>query len=202
SPYSIALGVVLVLGLLEGLGILVGISLSTIVDNLSPIEMDIDASGDISSGGLSSIIGWLCLNRLPLMIWFVLFLTLFAVVGYTVNFATGSVIGYFLPGWLVFPAAVIGGMLLTGRLGFQLAKIMPKNETSAVYQESLEGRLAEITIGTAKVGSPAEASVTDDFEQKHYVMVEPIGNDEVFYQGSKVVLIEKGDSCWTATSLD
>ncbi len=202
SPYSVALGVVFVLGLLEGLGLLIGISLSTIFDNLSPIELELDTNTEISSGGLTSIIGWLCLNRLPLMIWLVLFLTLFAIVGYTFNFTTATTVGYFLPAWLVFPIAIFGGMILTAKLGLQLSRIMPKNETSAVKEESLGGRLAEITIGTAKVGSPAEASVVDDFQQKHYVMVEPISNEEEFHQGKKVVLIEKGVKSWTATSLD
>lgn len=202
SPYSIALGIVLVLGLLEGLGVLIGISLSTIFDNLSPFQIDVDIDADVASGGLTSIVGWLCLNRLPLMIWLVLLLTLFAIVGYTVNYTTASTIGYFLPSWLVFPFALFGGLLLTGKLGLQLAKVMPKNETSAVSEDSFGGRLAEITIGTARVGSPAEASVIDDFKQKHYVMVEPINSSEEFHQGSTVVLIEKGDSCWTATSVD
>ena len=77
--YSFALGIVIVLGLAEGLGLLFGLSLSALIDNVSPIELDyeMDLDADVSQGGLTQILGWLCLNRLPLMIWLVIFLVSF-----------------------------------------------------------------------------------------------------------------------------
>ncbi|WP_334313545.1 OB-fold-containig protein [Psychrosphaera algicola] len=78
---------------------------------------------------------------------------------------------------------------------------MPKEESSAVSKESFAGLLANITVGTAKLGQPAEAMIRDEFNQKHYVLVEPIEEDE-FSQGENVVLVVKEGSRWLVTRFD
>ncbi len=200
--FTIAFGIVLALGLLEGLGLLIGLSLSTMLDNLTPIEwdMDIDTNTEFSGGGLTQIIGWLCLNRLPLMIWLVLFLSSFSISGYASNFLALSVLDRFLPTWMALVVGLFGAVMLTRRCGPVLADILPKNESSALSVESFSGAVATITQGTARVGSPTEASFVDNFQQKHYVLVEPMESDQEFGPGQQVVLIQKGPNSWTATS--
>lgn len=85
-PFSLALSFVLLLGLFEALSLILGYSLVGAMDNWSPIDVDIDTDG--SASGFTGVSGWLCLNRLPLLIWFVLVLVSFAIGGYSSNFVS------------------------------------------------------------------------------------------------------------------
>lgn len=197
--FNIALGIVIGLGILEGLGLLVGLSLVALFDNISPIDLDFEIeanAADVSSGGLTQLLGWLCLNRLPLLVWIVLFLTCFAILGYAANFTASSVVGYLIPPVISLPVALILGLFVTGRVGHKLANVMPQNESSAVSSASFSGKTAVITSGTAKVGSPTEAKLTDEFSQKHYVMVEPLNDNDTFKTGEEVILVQKSANSW------
>ena len=67
-------------------------------------------------------------------------------------------------------------------------KIMPKDETTAVSQESLIGRIGTVVLGEARAGSAAQVRVKDVYGQQHYVMAEP-DSDEVLKQGDAVLLV-------------
>ena len=56
--------------------------------------------------------------------------------------------------------------------------MIPKDETTAVSDASLVGRVGTIVIGTASAGRPAETRVHDEHGTTHYIMVEPEGPDE------------------------
>jgi hypothetical protein len=111
------------------------------------------------------------------MIWLVLFLTVFAILGFVMNYTSLSLVSSMLAPAISIPIGLIGGLILTGRIGHRLANVLPKNESSAVKTNTFNGKIATITTGTAQLGSPAEASFVDDFKQKHYVMVEPISTE-------------------------
>lgn len=193
--FSIAIGFVLVLFTIEMLGVLFGLSLMGMVDDISPIELNIDADVGID-GGFTSLLSWLCLDKLPLMIWLVIFLTGFGLTGYLTNFISIHATGFPLENFIAVPIAIVLGLFICGSLGSKLAQLMPKNESSAAHDADLEGRIAEITIGKASQGSPAEAKCIDDYHQMHYVMVEPIEPEQVFNQHEKVILITKQAHSW------
>jgi hypothetical protein len=196
TGFAIALGLVITLGLLEGLGMLIGLSLMGLLDQISPIEIDLEVDADFTDGGVTSLLGWLCLNRLPLLIWLVLFLLSFGISGYSFNFILLNNADLLLPNFLVYGASLVSAILLTRYLGKPLGKLLPKNESSAVSNNSFKGLVAKITIGTAKENSPAEASLVDHFNQKHYVLVSPDDITESFSQGEEVVLVEKQNNIW------
>ena len=75
--------------------------------------------------------------------------------------------------------------------------IFPKDETTAVTQESLVGCVGVVILGTAKRGSPAQARVKDGYGQQHYVMVEP-DDDNALMQGETVLLISLQDNLFKA----
>lgn len=125
-----------------------------------------------------------------------------AISGFTVNFVFASFTGVLLPLFISLPVSVISAVFLTRILAEFLAKVLPKNETSAVSVNSFSGGIAEITIGKAKVGSPAEACYIDSFKQKHYLMVEPVNDHDCFTKGEQVVLIENANNCWKASPLN
>ena len=197
--FSIAIGIVLALFTIEVLGMLFGLSLMSLMDDISPVELDADADTDVSGGGFSSLLSWLCLDRLPLMIWLILLLTTFGLSGYVINFTSINWLGLTLTPYIALPAAFFVGLVLTGRLGSFIARLLPKNESSATHEFEFEGLVAQITLGKASPGSPAEAKCLDQFEQAHYLMVEPIESDQHFVQNDKVVLVKKGPRSWLAT---
>ncbi|MFC6441435.1 OB-fold-containig protein [Bowmanella sp. JS7-9] len=201
SLFNIAVLIVIALGIIEGLGLLVGLSLANALDSLTPFDIDVDFDADVSSGGLTALLGWLCLNRLPLMVWLVLFLTCFAICGYLINFTLMKLHPALMAGWLSASGALLLGSLLTNKAGKRLAKLVPKNESSAISTETFAGRIATITSGNARQGYPTEASFVDNFQQKHYLLVEPIEADEQFQAGQQVVLVQKGSNGWQATRL-
>ncbi len=198
TGFAIALGTVIALALLEGIGMLIGLSLMSLLDQISPIELDLEVDAEFSDGGITPLLGWLCMNRLPLLIWLVLFLTSFSISGYSVNFFLLNSTSWLLPEFIVYSLAFVSALFLTRYIGIPLARLLPKNESSAVSNNSFKGLIAKITIGTAKIDSPAEASLLDKFNQKHYVLVSPDVDTETFNQGDEVVLVEKQQNIWLA----
>jgi len=201
--FTIALGIVITIALLEIIGQLIGFSIGQVMDSAFDFDADISADSGIDApeGGVAALASWLCLKKLPFLVWLIMFLTLFSITGLGLNY-TGSVfMGSPVANWLSLFLAFIVATYLSHHLGGALAKIVPKEETSAISQQSFAGRLAQITIGTARKGTPAEAVFKDEFEQKHYVMVEPIDEEE-FPQGSNVVLVAKENNSWLVTRFD
>lgn len=188
-PYSLALAAVLALALIEGIGLLMGLSLVSLFDDLMPIELDLNTS---LPSGLTAFLGWLYLHQLPLLVWLLLLLSSFSVIGLTLNYIIN------LPLIVSLPITLLLAMFVSRFLGKQIAQIIPKNESSASSCASFAGKLATITIGKASKGNAAEAVLHDDFNQKHYVMVEPEQEQQVFEQGTQVVLIEKQQNSWIA----
>ncbi len=202
--FAIALCSVLALAMLEGVGMLIGLSMMNLLDHISPIDLDIDidSDADLTVGGITPLLGWLCLNRLPLLIWLVLILTSFGIIGYTLNYMLLNSFAISFPELLTYALALLLSLYVTHHIGVPLSRLLPKNESSAISNNSFNGLVATITIGTAKQGSPAEASLTDSYKQKHYVLVTPDSDNEEFTQGQQVVLVEKKATFWLAVKFN
>jgi hypothetical protein len=85
-------------------------------------------------------------------------------------------------------------------LAMAASKLLPQDETSAIYSDELIGRTATIILGDAKVNSPAQAKVRDQHGQTHYVLVEP-ENNQILNQGQNVVLTHKTKNGFQAIAL-
>lgn len=195
SYYSIAFSIVLLLLFIELAGQFAGLSISQLFDSSAELDTVGDASGSLG------LLGWLGIKKLPALIWLVSFLTIFSIIGYTLSYVTYLLVDFPLPKVLAGLFVFVLSLLLNRPVCDKLAKLLPKEETSAVSKDSFSGLLAQITIGKAKRGQPAEAVVKDEFDQKHYLLVEPIDEDE-FKQGDNVVLVVKKDSLWLVTRFD
>ena len=125
-PYTIAFACVLALGVFEVFALFIGLSMLSALDQWVPADVEYDA--DVGAGGLTGIAGWLCLNRLPLLIWFVLALTSFAIAGYIVNFISVSLAGFLLPQLFTLPIAIVASAFSCRYFGRVLADHLPKNE--------------------------------------------------------------------------
>jgi len=183
-PFSIALVFVALLALVQlfGLG---GFE----VDADGDIDMDADGSGQ--AGWLNGIFFTFGIGKLPFSIWLVFFLTILAAAGVSIQSLAEGLLGAPLDMWL--GVAIAAGIALpaTGIVARPLARILPRDESSAISVESLVGRRARIAIGRASVGSPARAQVSDHFGQSHNVMVEPHDPAAVMVEGDEVLLVRR-----------
>ena len=178
-PFSVALLVMLLIGLVEALGL--GAS-------AAHIDLHVDADG-------GDLLGWLGFGRVPLLMLLVVFLALFGLAGLAIQQYAGP-----LPLWMAAPAALAAALPLTGLGARGLARIMPQDETTAVSLDSLVGRRGTITIGTARRGSPAQARVRDIHGQIHYVMVEPYDDDHAIGEGETVRLDRRDGNIFIAVA--
>lgn len=193
-PFSLAIAFVVLLGVVEAISMVLGLSLLGALDELSPIDIDTDF--EASATGITGVVGWLCLDRLPLLIWLVLMLTSFAIAGFSVNYVAMSFYGS-LPQIISVPVALLFSALSCRFLGAKLARLLPKNESSAISVDDLSGLIGVITMGCARRGFPSEAVVRDHFNQKHYVLVEPESAEGEFAKGTQVVLLHRTGNVWS-----
>jgi hypothetical protein len=203
-PFAIALLVMLIIAVLEGITTVLGAGLSSLLEGALPdMDVDIDTPDLDSNGGvLSSLLGWLRVGEVPVLILLVVFLTGFGLIGLGIQSfiegATGSLLS-----WPVaaVPALVLS-LPLVRVLGGILGRVMPKDETDAISRDALVGRVAVITLGTARVGHPAEARTRDTNGTTHYVMVEPLEEGQTLTAGTEVLIIEPAGAGFRAVKAD
>lgn len=201
-PFAIALGIMIGIGLLEGISTLLGAGLSSLLDSILPdldFDMDMEVDGDMdldavgAGGALSHFFGWLHVGKIPVLILFILFLCGFGMAGLVLQSFASNTFGFLLPPWFAAVPAVLAalfGMRWAGRL---FIRWFAADETQAVSESSFVGRIAVITLGTARAGSPSQAKLRDAYGQTHYVMVEPENESAEFPAGEEVLLIgQKG----------
>lgn len=210
-PFAVAIGLMLAIAVLEGVLALIGMGVSSFFDSLIP-DPDVDLDGpqtDIQGSGPdvgdsiigqtapsstnlpSRILGWLCIGKVPILILLVIFLLVFGVAGYVIQGIVSAIFGILIPGTIAWLPALIVAIPIVRVCGEGFAKIIPKDQTSAVESSTFVGRVATITLGTAKRGMPAQAKLTDQHGLVHYVMVEPESDTDEFGQGTSLLLIEQ-----------
>lgn len=216
TPFVVALGVMLVIALLEGVGLLFGVAFSGIVDALLPdidvpdIDMpELEADADLSlhapdldtvasvpegMGPFTYFLSWLSFGRVPALILLVAFLTVFGLSGLLIQSVVFGASGLLLPGWLVSVPALALALPGTRYLGRGLGKLIPKEETEAVSTASFIGKVAVIIRGEARRGQPAEAKLKDVHGQTHWILVEPDEDGACLVAGNEVLVISQAGS--------
>ncbi len=219
TPFAVAIGLMLVITLVELIGTLMGMPASAAIDSVVPefdvdidADLDLDVDGDISAGPLdvdgildapspgplSQLLGWLCVGKVPVLVLLVIILTAFGLTGFAVQGAAGTLLGAPLPAWLASIPAFLIALPVTRHLGLGIAKIMPKEETEAISQRQFIGKVAVITQGHAKSGLAAEAKLTDKFGQSHYLRVEPDDAEVILNQGTEIIIVRQSGAIYKA----
>jgi hypothetical protein len=182
-PFGVGFGLIVGIALFEGLGMLVSMSPSNLIDDWLP-----DVSGD---GALDRVLGWLHVGRVPALVLLLLFLTGYVLFGYGLQMVAHGLFGGYLPAWMAGLLAVPSGMATVRGLGSLIAHIVPRDETSAVSEQSLAGGGGGAPAGAPRRGLAAQARVRDALGRSHYLMVEPDIDDEVFEEGAQVLIVRK-----------
>jgi len=182
-PFTLAAGLMIALAVIEGLALLIGMSTAHFGIDSG------DADAHAPEGFVGDALGWLHVGKVPLLVLLVIFLTTFAVTGFLIQFMARATIGHFLPMLAAVALALVAAVFGMRLFGGALAQVIPKDETTAVADQSLVGRVGTIVIGTARAGRPAEARIRDEHGATHYVMVEPEEADQTFAAGASVLLV-------------
>ncbi|KPH60293.1 MULTISPECIES: YqiJ family protein [Novosphingobium] len=182
-PFSVALALMLMFALLQIVG----------AGDFLGGDADVDAHAGVHAhggidAGLLSVLG---IGRVPFLMWLMLLLTVFGLVGISAQELLLSLTGHTWSAWLVAPVVGLASLPVTGMLSRGLGRIIPQDETTAIDISALVGREAEILVGTATPGSPARGRVVDFHGQPHNVMVEPDEHGQRFVQGEKVLLVRR-----------
>lgn len=192
--FSVSLALMLLLGIVECLMLIAGASSQGFLDQFVPDSLFDASHPDFNIDADQSIwvqlLDWLYLGRIPVLIWFIIFLTTYALFGFITQGIFFHFTESYFPLWMIAPAALFLCMPIVRIVSAGIAKILPKDETTAIHSNELIGLTAEIILGEAKQNYPAQAKVKDHFGLTHYVMVEP-ETEIIFTQGQSVILTQK-----------
>jgi len=218
TVFTVSILVMLGIAILEGVLAVFGFGFSSFLDDLVPDGLGgVDANAELSPGlrtdmagdslsaqdvgspsALSRLLGWLFVGKVPMLVLLVAFLTSFGLAGFWIQSVWNSVAGFYLPAFVSVPPAFLVALPGTRLIGKVVSRLIPSDETTAVSQDSLIGRLATITLGTASIGEPAQAKTVDQHRQSHYVMVEPAADQEAFTTGERVLLVSREGAVYRA----
>lgn len=177
--FSAALLLMLLIGAVQAIGLAGDID----------ADMHGDTDGDI--GFADTLLAWAGIGRVPFLMWLVIFLALFGALGLGLQQLMTALTGGPGTNLLMVPLTAVAALPVAGGAARLVARILPGLETTAIERDELVGLFAEISIGTARVGNPARARVTDPHGQPHQIMVEPDSTDQVFQTGESVLLVKR-----------
>jgi hypothetical protein len=177
--FSAALLLMLLIGAVQAVGL------------AGDMDADLHADADGDVGVADALLAWAGIGRVPFLMWLVIFLALFGALGIGLQQLMTALTGGPGTNLLMVPLTAVATVPLAGGAARVLARVLPGLETTAIERDELVGRYAEISIGTARVGHPARARVTDVHGQPHQIMVEPDSDDQIFQAGESVLLVKR-----------
>jgi len=188
--FSTCLAIVAGLAAFEVASMIIGMSLVNILDDFFHIDLNHDVTPTSTS-----FAEWTNISKVPAIIWLAILLTGFGLAGLTINFLLFKMNGLSITPYIIAPIAFIASIPFTRTVSAIVGRIMPKDESSAVCTTTFAGKIARITIGKATQSMPAEAMVTDEYGQNHYILVKPEKDIEL-PQDTEVVLFTEENGVW------
>jgi len=189
TPFLVAIGLMAAIGAIEGLSLLIGAGLSHQLDAYLAQDLDHGANSLVGDG-----LGWLHVGRAPILVLLVIFLMGFAIGGLVLQWAIGGLVGQPLPPFIASLIAVVFAVPTVRVLGGRIAHHVPKDETTAVSEQSFIGRIARLTAESAGAGQPGQARLTDEHGQAHYLLVEPDDPQMRFARGDSLLLVSRASA--------
>lgn len=183
-PFLLATFALLIIAVIEIVALYIGGPISGVIDHYLPYPSR-------AQSVFERAIGWLHVGRLPFLVVLVLLTSCFAITGFVLNAPAHRYLGGRLSAAIAAPTAFAIALPVVHVFGSFIARIVPRVRIGAVAYETLIGKEAVITAGTAHKGYPAQARVVAEYGQHLYVQVEPETDNLSFGQGSKLRLVRQ-----------
>jgi membrane protein implicated in regulation of membrane protease activity len=211
QPFSIAALVMIGLLVIETTSSLFGTSASTLLDSVFGLHHGIEshAPDSTSNGGIvhgpdgpfATVFDWLNAGRVPLLVLMMAAIACFAIVGMVVQifamhlFAplpTAIAVGLAI-------AAAVPGTRWTSRL---VSWVIPRDETYAINDEDLIGRVGIVTLGPVVEGASARAKVQDKYGNWHFPRVTPGAAGLSIPEGASILIVDKVGGAYTVIAAE
>jgi membrane protein implicated in regulation of membrane protease activity len=194
QPFTVAGLVMAGLVLIETISLVAGLSLSEFIDQ----GFDVDSHGghhaDLGENGLmGGLLGWVNAGRVPALILIITWLAAFAAAGFviqTIAISLWAALPALAASLLAFLLALPATRFTTRAVSF----IIPREETYAVSDDDLVGRVAEVTLGPLDQGPAGRVKVQDSHGNWHFLMAKAAEGQEPLPIGAQVLLVDRKGS--------
>lgn len=192
GPFWVALMVVAGLGLVELVSILLGASASGLFDD----GIGHHGPGESEAGLLGGWMSWLNAGGVPILVLGVILLSAFAVFGFAIQ---GVALTFLrpLPVLLAVLFALVLAVPATRLLSRGLARIIPRDETSALSQEEFIGLIGTVTLGPLDQGQPGSVRVKDRHDNIHLLRAQAAPG-HIIQTGAVVLIVDGADGLFQA----
>lgn len=158
GPFAVAILVMLGLTLVELVTLVTGFSVNDLVDEFVVSHAGLETSAPTgmetttaeAQGIIGRFLSWLYVGRVPVLMVLIVWLTVFGVTGLVLQNGLRAVVGGALPAALAGPGVFVLTLPLVRAAVGGLARIIPRDESSAVSPDSFVGRTALVAGGTAR----------------------------------------------------
>jgi hypothetical protein len=191
-PFAVAAAIMVVLGGLELLTTLVGLSISELIGH----DVAVDADSHTGIGGLFL---WINAGRVPLLILIILALGVFSIEGFLLQ-GIAHAVGTALPAAIAALAAAAGSIPVIRVASRGLARIIPRDETYAVSDADFVGKVAVVAIGPLDQGLPGRVRLKDVFGNWHTVSARASPDSQALPVGASVLLVDRDARSFVAIS--
>lgn len=172
----------------DNLPFAVALAVMAMVGAISALGLDFDQA-DGADGIDLPLLDWLNPGRMPMLAGLTVLLCVYGVLGLAGQQTFMALMGHTADALPAGIAALLPAGLATRPINRGLARIMPRDETSAITIHQLIGRRGRIEIGTARAGFPARARFVDDHGQMHMLMVEPTDSAKELPMDEEILLV-------------
>ncbi|WP_398468203.1 OB-fold-containig protein [Tardiphaga sp.] len=192
EPFWLALMVVAGLGVVEILSLLLGASVSGLLDD----GLGFHGPGHADASVLGGWMSWLNAGGVPVLVLAVVFFSAFAAIGFALQSLASSILTP-LPLLMAVPASVALALPVTRWSSRSLARTIPRDESSVISQSDLVGLLGTVTLGPLDQGHPGNVRVRDSHGNIHLLraMAAP---GHVIETGALVVIVDGTDGLFQA----
>ena len=189
-PFAIAAVMIAIVGAIESLSVLIGMSLSEIMGKAIGFDHDSDSS-------FINALLWLNVGSVPLLIFILLALGLFSIAGFLIQDVARLVLAP-LPAAIAALAAAAVALPLLRASTREVARVIPQDESYAVSLSDLIGRVGQVVVGPLDQGLPGRVRVKDVHDNWHMVMARAAPDSPPLQKGARVLLVDCRDRLFIA----
>ncbi|HWX63870.1 OB-fold-containig protein [Bradyrhizobium sp.] len=189
-PFAIAAVMIAIIGAIESLSMLIGMSLSEMMGKAIGFDHD-------SNSSFINALLWLNVGGVPLLIFILLALGLFSIAGFLIQDVARLVLAP-LPAAIAALAAAAVALPLLRASTREVARVIPQDESYAVSLSDLIGRVGQVVVGPLDQGLPGRVRVKDVHDNWHTVMARAAPDSPPLQKGARVLLVDCRDRLFIA----